>query len=225
MAVVLISATRLAEQEFWTHAALGQSLRRLSFDRRLAARIAFANQRGLPEIYNLGMAECADDDAVCFIHDDVWIDDHHFLTRVLEGLAVYDVIGVAGNRRRQPRQPSWAFVDDSFKWDEQEFLSGAVAHGPQPCGAVSWFGEAPIECELLDGVLLAVLSRTLKERQLRFDDGFRFHFYDLDFCRSARSLGLRLGTWPISLTHQSGGSYGTQAWREGYERYQQKWGD
>ena len=76
----------------------------------------------------------------------------------------------------------------------------------------------------LDGVLLAARAGTLQREAIGFDEDFDFHFYDLDFCRCARALGLRLGTWPIRITHRSGGGYGSPAWREGYRKYIAKWG-
>src|SRR5674476_443764 len=93
-------------------------------------------------------------------------------------------------------------------------LSGRVAHGKNAFGPVSDFGPVPAECELLDGVFLATKKSHLKQNNVRFDAQFDFHFYDMDFCRSARKSGLRLGTWPIHLTHQSGGAFGSQSWKE-----------
>ena len=154
-----------------------------------------------------------------------WLDDFFLTTRVLEGLQHYDVIGVAGNRRRLPRQPSWAFTDTEFKWDEPENLSGAVAMGDYPFGQLSFFGQCPADCELLDGVLLAVKPAALIQTSVRFDPTFPFHFYDLDFCRQARQAGLRLGTWPIAITHQSGGSFGSPAWHASYHQYLSKWNE
>ena len=52
---------------------------------------------------------------------------------------------------------------------------------------------------------------------LRFDEQFDFHFYDLDFCRQAELKGMTMGTWPISVVHESGGAYGKPAWREAFE--------
>lgn len=48
----IISATRLSESDFWNESALGISLRCLRHDSRLVPRLAFANRRGLAEIYN-----------------------------------------------------------------------------------------------------------------------------------------------------------------------------
>jgi len=58
-----------------------------------------------------------------------------------------------------------------------------------------------------------------------FDPRFDFNFYDMDFCRSSRQRELRLATWPISLTHQSVGAFGTDQWTEKYGLYLKKWGD
>jgi GT2 family glycosyltransferase len=223
--IEIVSATRLPEADFWNQSALGISLRRLGHDARLVARIAFENRRGLPEIYNARIAAQDGGDILVFLHDDVWIDDYFLGDRVAEGLRAYDVIGVAGNRRKVPHQPAWAFVDARFTWDARSNLTGAVAHGRTPFGSISHFGAVPAECELLDGVLLAASKAALTASSVLFDPRFDFHFYDMDFCRSARKHGLRLGTWPICITHQSGGAFGSQAWQDKYRAYIAKWGD
>lgn len=221
--IEIISATRLSESDFWKKSALGNSLRRLAHDLRLVPRIAFANRRGLPEVYNARIAAPDSQGLLVFVHDDVWIDDYFLADRVIEGLREYDVIGIAGNRRRVDRQPGWAFLDGRFTWDDKANLSGCVAHGKHPFGQLSYFGPVPAECELLDGVFLAASKSSLTTNGVLFDPCFEFHFYDLDFCRSVRRNGLRLGTWPICLTHESGGAFGTPAWLEKYRLYLEKW--
>ncbi len=227
--IEVISATRMAEEEFWSQSALGISLRRLNKDKRLVPRIAFSNRRGLPEIFNERILATEAHDFLVFVHDDVWIDDFFLADRVIEGLQAFDVIGVAGNLRRVSSQPAWAFVGRNaaggFVWDERRYLSGAVAHGVRPFGSVSVFGSAPAQCELLDGVFLAVRRPRLLETGALFDPAFAFHFYDLDFCRTARMAGLRLGTWPIAVTHQSGGAFGSLDWSRQYHAYMKKWRD
>lgn len=221
--IEIISATRLSESEFWNKAALGISLRRLAQDTRLVAHIAFENQRGLPDVFNARINTPEGHEILVFIHDDVWIDDYFLADRVINGLKTFDVIGVAGNRRRVQNQPAWAFIDNKLTWDTNINLSGRIAHGSHPFGAISVFGAVPAECELLDGVFLAVQKSRLKAAKVQFDPRFDFHFYDMDFCRSARKNGLRLGTWPICLTHQSGGAFGNPRWNEKYRLYQEKW--
>jgi GT2 family glycosyltransferase len=221
--IEIVSATRLPEHEFWEKAPLGRSLRRLSHEARLVAHIAFANRRGLPDVFNARITAEDRHDILAFVHDDVWIDDYFLADRVVAGLETYDLIGVAGNRRRVRNQPAWPVVDDKFTWDDRSNLSGSIAHGADPFGRISFYGAAPAECELLDGVFLAAKKSLLIAKELRFDPRFDFHFYDMDFCRSARGKGLRLGTWPICLTHQSAGAFGTEPWLTKYRLYLEKW--
>jgi hypothetical protein len=223
--IEIVSATRHNEQFFWNHSPLGISLRRLSFDMRLEPFITFENQIGIGEIYNHRINSITSHDVLVFIHDDVWIDDFFLADHILQGLEQYNIIGVAGNRRRVPYQPSWIFLDDKFTWDEKKNLSGAVAHGPAPFGQVTFYGKVPATCELLDGVLLAARKSKLKAADVTFDPVFKFHFYDLDFCRTARHSELRLGTWNIAVTHTSEGSFGSEEWKNMYANYLRKWGD
>jgi GT2 family glycosyltransferase len=223
--IEIIGATRLSEGDFWNRSALGISLRRLRFDRRLVVRLAFANQRGLPDIYNARITTGDSNDLLVFIHDDVWIDDYFLADRVIEGLRTYDVIGVVGNRRKAKNQTAWAFLDTTGTWDERANLTGSIAHGKYPFGPISFFGAVPADCELLDGVFLAAKKSVLLANGVLFDPRFEFNFYDMDFCRSARQRGLRLGTWPICLTHQSKGAFGSKQWNEKYRAYIEKWGD
>jgi GT2 family glycosyltransferase len=223
--IEIVSATRMTEGDFWQKAPLGLSMLRIaSWDRRLVTRVAFENTTGLSSLFNSCIQADDSEDILVFMHDDIWIDDYFFADRILEGLDAFDVIGIAGNRRRVARQPAWAFPDETFKWDATEHLSGRLAHGDYPFGELSIFGAAPAECELLDGLLLAARKSTLRSREVQFDPRFDFHFYDMDFCRTARAKGLRLGTWPISVTHQSAGAFNSPAWREKLDLYRGKWG-
>ncbi|GAB4202832.1 MAG: hypothetical protein Fur0019_01200 [Tibeticola sp.] len=192
-------------------------------------RIAFSNGRGLPLIYNAAIEEASTSECVLFVHDDVWFDDFFLVDHVHQGLQAFDVIGVAGNRQRRPRQPGWAFAsrasDGRFVWDDKALLSGTVAHGRTPFGRLSRIGPSGVGCEPLDGVFLAARRSTLLGAGVRFDPRFAFHFYDLDFCRSARHRELSLGTWPVALTHQSGDAFGSAAWEAAWKLYLEKWGD
>jgi GT2 family glycosyltransferase len=75
----------------------------------------------------------------------------------------------------------------------------------------------------MDGVLLAARKRTLVEKSVFFDPRFDFHFYDMDFCRTATARGLAIGTWPIAITHQSEGTLDS-IWLGRYRSYLEKWG-
>jgi len=226
----IVSATRLSKEEFWAKSALGLSLQRLRTNTDFTAYIAIENHRGLPEVFNERIRAGGGAEHLVFIHDDVWIEDHYFADRVIEGLNAFDVIGVVGNRRRVRGQPSWASrgfdpATNEVLWDAKENLSGKIGHGSGPFGAISSFGPAPAECELLDGVFMAARKSKLQAADVYFDRRFAFHLYDLDFCRTARSKRLRLGTWPVCLTHQSTGDFRSPAWMDSYLRYKEKWKD
>jgi GT2 family glycosyltransferase len=223
--IEFVSATRLAREAFWEESALGASLRRLEPDERWVPRVAFENRRGLPEVFNERIDAESEHDILVFVHDDVWIDDYFISDHLVEALDEFHVVGVAGNQRRIPNQPSWHTLDLQLTWDVRDNLSGGIAHGAQPPAPVTLYGETPAECELLDGVFMAARRKTLREHGVAFDPRFMFHFYDMDFCRTARRQGLRLGTWPICITHQSTGVFGANEWRAAYGRYIEKWKD
>ena len=219
--IEIVAATRKDEAGFG-ETALGHSLRRLG-DPRIVARIAFSNQRPLADVYNEAIERAGDEDILVFMHDDVWLDDDFLVERIASGLKQFDVIGITGNTHRRPGQLSWSFVSDPRVADEARYLSGRVAQADHPCGQVLYFGPSPAPCELLDGVLLASRRSVLASRGVRFDPAFAFHFYDLDFCRAAIQGGLKLGTWPVCITHQSRGSFQSAEWQATGSRYLQKW--
>jgi GT2 family glycosyltransferase len=220
----IVSGTRKSETVFWAQTALGKSLPRLCGLENVEIKIFFNNTRGLSVIYNETI-QTSTSEYIIFVHDDVWLDDYFLIKRVEEGLNYFDIIGLAGNRRRLPKQPSWYFTNERFIPDSTKYLSGAVGHGANPAGAVSYYNHSPASCELLDGLFLATKIDTLKNNGVFFDPQFEFHFYDMDFCRSARQASLHIGTWPIAVTHQSGGAFGLGQWQELYQQYLDKWID
>jgi GT2 family glycosyltransferase len=219
--VIFVCATRAKPEEF-AATPTGQSIARIRFSGRIKLALAADNRAGLPSVYNRVIQESFRDHILVFIHDDVWIDDVFFVNHLMAGLREYDVVGLAGNRRLLPEAPAWSFKNDQMEWDKGN-LSGVVCHGPKPWGAPSLYGPVPAGVELLDGVLLAAKCSTLLDAGVRFDERFGFHFYDLDFSRSARQAGLNLGTFATGITHVSGGSFGSPSWRAGLAKYRQKW--
>ncbi len=221
--VRIVCASRQTAADFATATALGRSLSLYASLYEL--RLFPENSRGLPHVYNIALRESAADPAILvFIHDDVHLLDFYWPTRIVNGLAKFDVIGLAGNRRRVSGQPAWRFTDDKFTRDDRDNLSGVVAHGKHwPADYISAYGSPGHEVKLLDGMLLAAFSETLLSKNVYFDERFDFHFYDLDFCRTAELHGLRMGTWGISMMHESDGVFGSHAWHQGYAKYLAKW--
>jgi len=237
MKIKLVVATRLSEEDFYKKSALGRSVffpkregqglasfRKPAF---LDIKLFSENKVGLPELYNQAIRECKDSPAtLVFAHDDLYFLDFFWCSRIVEGLKRFDVIGIAGNKRRTPGQPSWAFLDTKLTWDSPSNLSGVVANGfGFPPQQLNIFGTPRQKVLLLDGLLLAAHSETLICKELFFDEQFDFHFYDMDFCRQAESRGVSCGTWDLALIHESAGNLSSPAWASGYRRYLQKWGD
>lgn len=226
-----VTATRLSKLDFFKNTPLGRSLPNYrEFPKRQAieVRVFPDNSQGLPSVYNTAIEEAQADPAILiFIHDDVYLSDYYWAEHLHEALDHFDLVGLAGNRRRVPRQASWMYLDDDFTRDNYDNLSGVLGHGdPFPnLRQLSVYGEPGQEVKLLDGVMLAIRSQTLIERNLRFDPLFRFHFYDMDFCRQAEIKQLRMGTWAISVVHASAGALGVDDWRGAYRDYLAKYGE
>lgn len=219
----LVCATRHTAHEFPSKTALGRSLPlyRWPF---VELRLFPSNTSGLSAVYNAAVREAVEDPAVLmFIHDDVHLLDFYWPERVLEGLNRFDIIGVAGNQRRIPGQPSWIFINDKLARDTQENLSGVIAHGKTWPSPISYYGAPNREVKLIDGVMMAARSDVLLANGLLFDEQFDFHFYDLDFCRQAECYGLHMGVWPIQVMHESEGATGSPQWRTGCGKYFAKW--
>lgn len=223
--IKVVVATRTDAKRFEAETALGRSLVPFKQIPFIQVRLFASNKSGLPAVYNRVIDESKGDPSILlFVHDDVYICDFLWFNQIMNGLSRFDIIGLAGNKRRISRQPSWAFIDDKFTWDTPENLTGMVGHGSGiPHYKLSIFGQSGQTVKLLDGLFIACYSMTLLSNDIRFDECFDFHFYDLDFCRQAEEKGLKMGTWPISVVHESGGAFGNDAWRRGYSRYLKKW--
>lgn len=222
----IVAATRWDQEGFQTQAMLARTMAKFANRGDMFFMLhQCLPPGGLPDAYNASLQSADPADIIVFTHDDVWIDDIFLPERLTEGLGIFDVIGIAGNRRRVPRQPAWAFPDVNFQWDARENLSGGVTHLIQQREKFDFFGPTPASVVMLDGVFLAARVQTLRAAEVAFDPQFKFNFYDLDFCRSCERAGLRMGTWPIAITHGSGGRFGTPEWQAAYQTYLAKWSE
>jgi GT2 family glycosyltransferase len=223
--ICFIAATRQSEGDFWKKSPLATWLAPMLSDEMISAKIAFENREGLSTVYNRAIREQTQADILIFLHDDLWLEDNSIIEKTRGALARFDIVGVAGNTRRSKNQPAWLFKaieKGNFVWDHG-YLSGSVLHGQPNNSQPSYFGPTPASCKLLDGVFLAANRTALIHSQVSFDERFKFHFYDMDFCRSASRAGLSLGTWPINLLHLSAGAFGSPDWRNSFSIYKQKW--
>lgn len=228
--IKFVCATRGSSEEFFA-AALGRSLlnfRSYPAGQPIEVRLFQNNTAGLSSAYNVAIEESKADPAILvFCHDDLLLCDFFWVERLLESLRAFQIVGLSGNRRRVPRQPSWMYLDDRFTRDDFENFSGVVGHGEglPNLKQLSVYGPPGLEVKLLDGVMLAVRSHVLLDTALWFDPQFDFNFYDMDFCRQAELRHLKMGTCAISVVHQSPGRLGTPAWLAAYEKYLRKYGE
>ena len=225
----VVCASRLSKDQFFSSTSLGKSIELAMEIANVELRLYPENSTGLSELYNYEIDQCIGYPGILvFAHDDILLCDFFWTERIREGLEKFDIVGVVGNVRRVPKQPSWAFVDrvdGRFSWDTPSNLSGACAHGTTlpPIGGLFTFGPVWQECKLLDGLLLAFESEILINSNLRFDENFKYHFYDLDFCRQAEIKNLTMGTIPLSVAHESVGNLSSEEWIHSYQTYLNKW--
>ena len=88
-----------------------------------------------------------------------------------------------------------------------ETLSGVVPHySDKTTYSHTIFGPVPREVILLDGLFLAVRTKSLALNNITFDENIKgFLHYDLKFCFDCFVAGMRLITAPIQVIHESPG--------------------
>jgi hypothetical protein len=221
--IVVVVASRYSEEDFYTKSATGKSLRFFNFP-QIEVCLYADNKAGLSFLYNQAIERYLKQDCILvFAHDDLHFIDFFWPQHLYQGLESYDIVGIVGNRSRAAFQPNWAFKDINGTWDSSENLSGSISHGYSfPPHQFTVFGpNGPVR--VLDGLLIAASTELFNSYELRFDEIFKFHFYDMDFCRSAETLKLDIGTIPLSLIHESTGNFANEAWLESYKEYLLKW--
>lgn len=155
---------------------------------------------------------------VC-VHDDCIIEDLFLPEKLNEAINQYDIIGLAGIKAPITIKPPclWHLMGHPSQY------SGAVAHfdkGDLNHRFMTTYGKTPERVILLDGVFLAINIEKILKKGLRFDERnpAKFHFYDLNLSLDANQLGLKLGTWPIWVTHKSHGlEQPSEDWIKGQE--------
>jgi GT2 family glycosyltransferase len=198
MDLTIVSATQ-HNSSWFCSTPLGQSLKKINCKNK----IFFENNRGLSEIYNEALSTI-NSGFILFVHDDVWIHDIFLEETLEEAFNNYDVIGVAGSRKVSLKQ-------ERIAWHicEREFWRGAVAHPIKNDAenriAVNSFGPFGGEVLTIDGLFMAVNAEKIKLNNIKFDEKFKFDFYDMDFCLTCHKAGLKTGIAPIFIVHESHG--------------------
>jgi len=225
--ILLVSATKLPYNDkapnpcFIETAKLGPNLAlHLEIGNVDDYRIISNNSEGLCKVYNKFFDEKWKDWIVVFAHDDIEINSMNLKDRLNAALTRFDIVGVAGSATHSLKTPVLWHNSPRDDW------SGAVEH-PISKDSKSYhtnhFGDYPKPVMTLDGLFLAVNMEKALAADLKFDEQFDFHFYDLDFSVTAHTKGLNCGTWNIPITHYSHGDYRNPGWEANEEKYIKKW--
>ncbi len=227
--LLIASATRENLEDFCRNTELGLSLQALKGRHGIVPGIAVRNRQGLSALFNYRIEAAEDSDILLFVHDDVYLEDFYILERLQEALEQFDLVGVAGNALPEDDHVNWLHMrspgEKSLRKADLGNLTGGLATIAPTGRVITLYGPTPKDSILLDSCFLAVRAKTLKERKLCFDTQFEFEFYGEDFCRTCHAAGLRIGTWPISITHASARIMGGPEWETGLTLYRWKWSD
>ena len=191
----------------------------------IECNIEFNNTEALSKVYNKFIINDLKDYIVVFVHDDCIIEDMALIQKLRASMMEFDVVGLAGIKEPITiKEPAlWHLMGDRSQY------SGAVAHftgNDDVERFMTSFGVTPARVILLDGVFLAVNVEKCLEKNVRFDktNPARFHYYDVDFSLTANKAGLKLGTWPIWVTHKSHGlTKPDEEFYKGQEWFIKKW--
>ena len=165
--------------------------------------IGIHDAKSLCEAYNRGAAR-AIGDILIFCHDDIDIVHADFGERLLNHLASFDVIGVAGASK---------LVDADWGHAGLPQVHGHIIHKPPGQADVLYFAaglQAPVveNIQALDGVFIGMHRKVWEA--VRFDEATfdGFHVYDIDFSYRAHLVGYRLAVpMDLLLIHFSTGGY------------------
>jgi hypothetical protein len=161
------------------------------------------NKAGLSEVYNKFLSK--DYTQILFIHDDMWIDDAGFLTKLEEGHKQYDIIGLAGGLNPVIKAPAlWHIMCGGFHGNN---LRGFAGHY-LPDGittSITNFGPSPVRVAIIDGAFMSVNVNKTKEVNWMFNENYTFHHYDISSCIDANKKKLKIGVIPILSYHNSPG--------------------
>lgn len=162
---------------------------------------AVENKDGLPKVYNRILDKYKGQyDAIVFIHDDIVINDCLIYWKLKQAFDKgMDVVGVAGGRGWMPPKDETKPVGWNVASRECG-TNGFIIHREGDSTFATSFGPSPARVLTIDGCFMALMNKGL---ELRFDEDFQFHFYDMAICMEAYKKGLAVGVEPIILTHGS----------------------
>lgn len=175
------------------------------------------NKKGLSTLYNefLNKKEY-EKDILLFVHDDVEIEDLFLVEKLND--SPYVVSGLAGcNQIDLAKPPAWHLMSD------RNSQLGEVSHTKEGKVWTTVFGPTKGRALLIDGLFIAVNVEKALEKQIKFDEEFDFHHYDLAFCLDCNSKKASVGVIPIRVVHHGlGDSMLTPEWNTSSKKFREK---
>jgi GT2 family glycosyltransferase len=176
---------------------------------------------GLSEYFNSCLEEFKDYDILTFIHDDVHIVNSDLHEQLKKAHQNYDVVGVAGCiSPKIIEQNLWHWMAGN-----QKNCRGMAGHPVSSDSLyVTSFGPTPSRVVIIDGVLMSLNVKKILKANVKFDESFTFHHYDIDFCLTCNKNGIKIGVWPILINHSSPGlKEFNDVWNESNKIIIKKW--
>lgn len=205
--IAIVSCTQLADYKqtlLYKSLAKLDSNRDCSFTEKLLNKLHFVtqNKTGLPEVYNEFLDKSFTQ--VLFVHDDIWIDDAGFLSKLEEGHKKYDIIGVAGGLTPTLKAPAlWHIMCGGFQGGN---LRGFAGHYlSDNTTSITNFGPSPSRVAIIDGAFMSVNVTKTSKVDWKFNENYTFHHYDISSCIDANKKQLKIGVVPILTYHNSPG--------------------
>jgi GT2 family glycosyltransferase len=194
--------------------------RDLKEDSTCNIHIVYDNKQGLSAVYNTFLKDEYRNKFIVFCHDDVEVHDLYFADKVRKGLQKYNIIGLAGCKSisDKSKPPAWHLISD-----RREYV-GEVAHTDGKSIWTTRFGSTDSSALLVDGLFIGIDVDVILDKNITFDEDYKFHHYDMSFCLRAHAAKATIGVIQLFCIHQGlGDSMHSQEWLNSARHFSKKY--
>lgn len=170
------------------------------------------NKKGFCQLYN-EIIDDSDGAITVFIHDDLEIHDQFCIQKIIDAHKKFDIVGIAGGASQNyidAKTLAWHLCLNKRE-DGRGFLSHAIPKdiGGFPFSYInsSYFGPTPAPAVFVDGVFISFKGTSIKDKEVKFNEKYTFHHYDMSACAEAIKKGLTIGVYPIFGIHHGLGEF------------------
>ncbi len=216
--IIIAVATRAVSANSFSERPIAKSLDKLiSMHTNVDVKLCTESE-GLPKFYNSLITEENRDKILVFMHDDIIIEDLWFVDKLIN--SPYDISALAGSASFNPEK------SQHLAWHlcaERNELRGEVAHIKDGKVWTSVFGPYG-RVLMMDGLFIACKCSTLLDKDVKFDEDFKYHFYDLSFSLRCHNAQVVCGVLPIRVVHFGlGDSMNSTEWSESNNKFREKY--